>query len=305
MKRWQGILLAGVGAGVAGVAGLVRRLNHIDMIDPAALVLPQTDERPAPGLMLDGVINFRDVGGYHTTDGGRVRTGLVYRSGALHNLTESDLNKLHDLKLKLVCDLRSEEERAAEPDKLPPNPAPTYLHLPLAGEDDRRKRLIAVLFNRRQLATMMREFYVEVIIERNARLYGDMLRRFADPANLPAIIHCTAGKDRTGVGVALLLSLLGVPEDTIIADYSQSNRHYEHFLAFGRRAVEPIAWLRVKAEDLQPLFLADPDNLRAVFVHIHQRYGSTETYLREAAGLDDTTQARLRAVLMERADGRA
>lgn len=299
MKRWQGILLAGVGAGVAGVAALVRRLNHMDMIDPADLIMPQPNDRPAPTVELEGVINFRDVGGYQTAAGGRVRTGLVYRSGALHNLTPADLDRLHDLNIKLVCDLRSAEERAAEPDKLPLNPGPTYLHLPLAGEDDRRRRLMAVLFNRRQLAPIMREFYVQTMIEGNARLYGDILRRWADPANLPAIIHCTAGKDRTGVGVALLLRLLGVPEETVVADYSLSNQHYEHFLAFGRRAVEPIAWLRVKAEDLQPLFLADPANLRAVLAHIRQRYGSVETYLREAAGVDDETQARLRALFVE------
>ena len=303
MKRWQGLLLAGAGAGVAGIAALVRRLNHVEIIDPAALVLPQPDERRGDTVTLEGVINFRDAGGYKTADGGRVRSGMIYRSGALHNLTERDLNKLHELNIKLVCDLRSEDERLAEPDKLPPNPGPTYLHLPLAGEEDRRKRLMAILFNRRQLVSMMREFYVEVIIEQNARLYGDMLRRFADPANLPAIIHCTAGKDRTGVGVALLLSVLGVPEETIIADYSLSNQHYNRFLEFGRRAVEPIAWLRVKAEDLQPLFLADPANLRAVFAHIRERYGSLPVYLRDVAGLDDATQNQLRAVLVERTAG--
>lgn len=303
MKRWQGILLAGAGAGVAGIAALVRRLNQIDMIDPATLVLPQPDDRPAPSIALEGVINFRDAGGYTTADGGRVRTGLVFRSGALHNLTENDLKTLHDLNVKLVCDLRSEDERSAEPDKLPPNPAPTYLHLPLAGEEDRRKRLMAILFNRQQLATMMREFYVNTIIEQNAPLYGDILRRFADPANLPAIIHCTAGKDRTGVGVALLLGVLGVPEETIIADYSVSNQYYDRYLEFGRRAVEPISWLRVKAEYLQPLFLADPANLRAVFAHIHARYGSVQVYLRERAGVDDATQARLREVLVETKSG--
>ncbi|MEZ4669244.1 MAG: tyrosine-protein phosphatase [Anaerolineae bacterium] len=299
MKRWQGILLAGAGAGVASIAALVRRMNNVESIDPAALVLPLPENHPPSAVMLESVDNFRDAGGYRTADGGRVRTGLIYRSGALHNLSERDLATLRDLNIKLVCDLRSENERNAEPDTLPTDPAPTYLHLPLNTEDDRRQRLMAILFNRRRLAQMMRQFYIEVVIDQNARLYGDILRRFADPANLPAILHCTAGKDRTGIGVALLLSLLGVPDDIIIADYSLSNRYYDKYLEFGRRAVQPLAWLRVKAEDLQPLFLADPANLRAALDQVRQQYGGIERYLREKAGVDDATQARLRELLVE------
>ncbi|MEP6987484.1 MAG: tyrosine-protein phosphatase [Chloroflexota bacterium] len=298
MKKWIGVTLGAVGA-VAGLAAFINRRNQFEHVDPQSLITRLPDDLPGRIMDVDGVINFRDMGGYHTADGQRVRTGLLYRAGALGDITEKGMETLQALGIKLICDLRSEEEEVAAPDKLPQNPAPIYAHLPLLAEDNRRERVITLFFNRRKFTTMMPDMYTRVIIDGNAHLYGDILRRIANADNLPTLIHCTAGKDRTGVAAMLILSLLGVPEDVILADYSLSNLYYDSYLKFGTLAIGSIAWTGVKAEDLQPLFVSHPDTLKAAIAHIHRKYGSVENYLRSAAGVNDEIQQKIKINLLE------
>jgi protein-tyrosine phosphatase len=293
------VLLVSVsGVAVAGVLAS-RRGQRIEHPDPETFIIKLDDDLPERFLPLESAVNFRDIGGYRTADGRRVRTGKVYRAGALNRLTDSDRELLARMGMKLVCDLRSQEEVEEEPDRLPDNPAPEYLHLPLKADDDRLRRLRALLFNRRQIALMLPEMYTDIMIDRNANICGEVLRRLSEPENLPTIIHCTAGKDRTGVVVALLLSLLGVPDDIILADYSLSNRFFPTFLAYGEKTIHPVAWLGVKAEDIQPLLVADPQTMRTALAHVRSKYSSVENYLRDAAGLDEGTLGRLRENLLE------
>jgi protein-tyrosine phosphatase len=296
---WPFIILLAVG-GLAGGRALIARRNHVDPVDPLSLIIdyPEAnlDQRIIP---LEGAFNFRDIGGYRTSSGQRVRTGLVYRSGELHNLTDADVEFLLQKGVKLICDLRSAEEVEAEPDRLPAKAE--YLHLPLnVGADHNRwGRLFALFFNRRKLASMMPEVYKQSVSGSDARLFGDLLRRLSQPENLPAIIHCTAGKDRTGLAIGLLLKWLGVPDETIIADYALSNRYFDQFYAYGTRGVKSLSRLGITGEHIKPLLVANPLSMRAALAHIDAQYGSIERYLREAAGLDDTVLSRLRDILLE------
>ena len=298
MKKWVGVALGAVGA-VVGIGTLINRRNQIDRVDPQSLIIRLPNDLPGRILDVEGVINFRDMGGYHTADGKRVRTGLLYRSGALDGISEKGMAKLQELGIELICDLRSDEEEVAAPDKLPQSSAPTYIHMPLLAADNRRERVMALFFNRRKFAAMMPEMYTRVIIDGNAHIYGDILRRIANPANLPTLIHCSAGKDRTGVAAMLILSLLGVPEDVILADYSLSNLYYESFLKFGELAIGSVKWTGITAEDLQPLFVSHPDTLKTALEHIHRKYGSVPNYLRSAAGVNDELQQKIKSNLLE------
>jgi protein-tyrosine phosphatase len=250
------------------------------------------------GVAFEEIANFRDIGGYLTTDGRRVRWGRVFRAGAFAQATEADLTKLAALNIRLVCDLRSDDEVTDAPDQLP-TPTPQYVHLPLDAGDETLKRLRAVLLNRKLIATLLPDAYVRIMIEGNARLFGDVLRRLANPAHLPAVIHCTAGKDRTGVSIALLLLWLGVPEATVIADYTLSNFYYDNFYRFADAAMKPLRRLGVRVEDLQPILMADSATMQTTILHIKTTYGSVETYLRERAGLSVATLAALKTNLLD------
>lgn len=252
-------------------------------------------------LALEGVSNFRDIGGYLTQDGRRVRWGQVYRAGSFAGVTPADEACLQHLGLRLICDLRSLKETRAHPNRLPRNPAPAYLHLPIEITRQSRERMRSIMFNPRDLQTVMEDSYVRYMIEANAATLGRILRLIADPANRPIAIHCTAGKDRTGVTMALLLAALGVPDEVIIADYSLSNHAYSAIRDFMAVKVQkPHAFLLgLHIDDFQPLLTAHPQTMQHTLDYIRREYGTAEQYLVEKAGLDRQVIETLRADLLD------
>lgn len=248
-------------------------------------------------LILEGSWNVRDIGGLETRDGRRVKTGQIYRSGALSELTPAGMEQLSALGVQIVCDMRSMEEITIAPDRLPESIR--HFHDPLDTEDNQLERLLSILFYRRHLKKMLPRMYTEVMIDRNARLIGDILRRLAEPENRPAIIHCSAGKDRTGVLIALLLGLLDVPESDIIADYTQTNLAYDHISELAAKLLQRIAFLGVRPRHIQPLIVADPAVMQITLDHVRTTYGSIRDYLLNAAGLDEATLQRLCDDLLE------
>ena len=289
---------------VLAAAGFVGRrilTRQEPIVYPPPLTLLREPESEIPlderVLKLEGGINFRDIGGYRTKDGRTVKCGLVYRSGTLSRLTEADWTQINGLNIKLVCDLRSDDEIAEDPDKLPQ--MMTYKHLPVNTQNDSFNRLRALFFNKRQIATLLPRTYTELMVDRNPQVMGGVLRFLADADNLPALIHCTAGKDRTGVTFMLLLHVLGVPEETIAADYSLSNLYHEFFFEVAEVALRPIARFGFKVDDLTPLLTADPQTVTTVFDYIREKYGTVERYLADKAGVDAAMIEQLRANLLD------
>jgi protein-tyrosine phosphatase len=250
-------------------------------------------------LPLEGAANFRDLGGYRAADGRRVRWGLIYRSGSLDNLTERDRDYLATLNLKLVCDLRATKEAARHAAQRYGGAA--YVHQPIYedAEAGGQLRLLYMLWNLDRLDKLILRSYASSMIDQKAAHFGAVLRRLAESDALPAVVHCTAGKDRTGILSALLLLLLGVPEETITADYSLTNLYYPAIRETVRRDIEQLSIIGLTLDDFKALLIANPANLRASLDHIRERYSSAEAYLRQAAGLDDTVIARLKARLLE------
>ncbi|MCA9971948.1 MAG: tyrosine-protein phosphatase, partial [Anaerolineales bacterium] len=173
------------------------------------------------------------------------------------------------------------------------------LHLPLAGQAGRRAQAAALRRYRRQMDGLLQQIYTRELIDENAAGLGALLRLLAEPANRPALIHCAVGKDRTGVAAALLLALLGVPDDVIVAEYSLSNRAHAEMAALMRPAFRRAWWAGVRPSRLEPLLLARPQTMRAALAHLRQRYGSVAAYVREAAGVGDEVVAGLREGLLE------
>jgi protein-tyrosine phosphatase len=244
---------------------------------------------------LERVPNFRDFGGYPTTDGRYVRRGLLYRSGALADLSEQDVAVLRKLGIKLICDLRTDLEAQEAPDV--PLEGVMLWRLPVIQQEESAVKARTFLFDRHRLDQVMLQTY-QTFVREKAPIFGAAIARFADPANLPAVFHCSAGKDRTGILAALLLGALGVSDELIIADYTLSNLYYEAF----RKSLEPqehrLRALRLSLDDLQPMLVSDPVYLEAALDAIREECGSIETYLMQKAGVSAETLAKLREIFL-------
>ena len=253
-------------------------------------------------VLLEGAQNFRDLGGYATEDGHTVRWGMLYRSDNLSQLTDADLAKLHELGIKLVCDFRSAEEKAEEPDRLPAQDPPAVAELPIFDESfspaEFKKRLLrgdlGDLDLRQALTDANRLFAT-----RFAGQYKAMFERITRPEYLPAVVHCTAGKDRAGFASAVTLRTLGVPEEIVYEDFLLTN----HYTA---RKIERTLWtirlfslFRVDPEQVRPVLSVERGYLAAAFDEINKRYGSFDAYRREALGMDDAETAAFRRLALE------
>lgn len=260
---------------------------HLDL-DGRRLVVA---ERVLP---LDGGVNFRDVGGYRTGDGRAVRWGRVYRAGSLAELTVEDVAYLGRLGLRLSCDLRSAEEVERRPDRLPPDV--TVLSRPIAAEVGRLRRVWALFRLRHRIQELLQNAYT-IMLDQNGPLMAEIIRLASDPTNLPLVIHCTAGKDRTGLAAALLLLALGVPEQTVIADYTLSNRAFDVLAGRMRPEMERLYAFGFGEVQVRPFLLAEARTLAGALAHLRRRYGSVEWYLLRS-GLDEATLERARETLL-------
>jgi protein-tyrosine phosphatase len=172
-------------------------------------------------LPLEGGRNFRDLGGYETADGQSVKWGLVFRSGVMDGLTDVDYDYLSDLGITTVCDFRASGEREEEPTEWRAGEI-DYMTFPdPAGDNDMSRAFAAVLMAPDVTGEQVRDVFIEAYRTMHlgyAPAYTAMFDELAN-GDIPLAFNCSAGKDRTGVAAALVLSALGVPRETVVADY--------------------------------------------------------------------------------------
>jgi protein-tyrosine phosphatase len=252
-------------------------------------------------LPLEGSHNFRDLGGYESADGRFVRWGKLYRSDHLADLTDADLASLKRLRIRWLCDFRSAEERAEQPNRLPATDPPSVENLAIAGTS----MPVAEMKNRIMSGQLDDIDFAGIMIESNrsfattfAHRYRTLFERIADPANLPALIHCTAGKDRTGFGAALILTALGVPRETAFADYLLTNHYTHEHTERTLRFIRIASFFRSDPDLLRPLFGVRREYLQTAFDAIEEGHGSLDRYLSEALGVTDAERGRLRELLL-------
>ncbi|MCU0760404.1 MAG: tyrosine-protein phosphatase [Steroidobacteraceae bacterium] len=255
---------------------------------------------PERVLPLEGVRNFRDLGGYETLDGRRVRWRRIFRSASLGSLTPRDHAQLEGLGLRVVFDLRATDERAQEPVRWSSGRGPRLLDhdyvLDLSALSQVLPRPDADVAAARGAFIRLYEGLPAHFAAAYRALFAALLRHEA-----PLAFNCSAGKDRTGVGAALLLAALGVPRDTLVADYLLSNEHYrpgpEAAAAMSRRHGE---WLRaLRPEMLQVMLSVDASYLEAAFAAIERQHGSVDHYLESALGIDRRARDALRQLYTE------
>jgi protein-tyrosine phosphatase len=267
---------------------------------------PVTQQRTGEPV-LDGVRNFRDMGGLPTADGGRVRQGMLYRSGHLAHATAGDRAFLSGLGLHTVFDFRNAADQALEGQDVA-LPGVRNVNLPLTEPADGTQfwalvrdgsfaALRAELTGGQATARMIAT-YREIIRTRTTE-HGRVLRSLAD-GQVPALLHCSAGKDRAGLTVAVTLLALGVTRETVLTDYLESNApHRRYLVRRGDTAEGAGAALPPEvAELLAPLFDARAEYLQAAFAQIDDDWGSTERYLHDGLGLAPAARDRLRERLL-------
>ena len=253
-------------------------------------------------VVLDGAANFRDLGGYETEDGHTVKWGLFYRSDALADLTDADLEKLSELGIELVCDFRARAEKLADPDRLPAENPPRVAGLEIGAENfmvkDLRERIQSGDLADLDLRGMMIEGNRQFATKFHPQ-YAAMFDRLTRPENLPALVHCTAGKDRAGFASAMILRVLGVPEETVMEDFLLTNHYTARATDRQLFMIEVFSLFRTDGEALRPLFGVEPAYLEAAFDAIESSYGDFDQYRRDALGLDDAELAAFRTYALE------
>lgn len=224
-------------------------------------------------LPLQGCRNARDVGGYAAADGtSTVRWRMLLRSEKLNHLTDGDRDVLADLDLRTVIDLRTAHEIGDRPDRLD-------------GLGVDRFHIPPLLDLTADLPSDLADLYVYMVDESGDAIAA-AVRQLAQPGALPALVHCTAGKDRTGLLIAMVLDLVGIDEAVIVEDYVLSNASLG---LVGTGVDEPMLYHRVYEEWLVN-----------ALAHLRARYGSTADYLK-AHGVGDATIAALRSSLLDAA----
>jgi protein-tyrosine phosphatase len=236
-------------------------------------------------VQLEGGVNFRDLGGYRTVDGRRIKWGRIFRSDHLGRLTDRDVLFLQKMEIRLVCDFRTPAEINKLPDRYPQGHQAKTLHLPVQhGESDPANTFDRI--KNGDINWMTEEYMITGYIkniENFAPMWSKFFESLAEPSHRPLVFHCTGGKDRAGVAAALFLLALGVPEETVIRDHGLSNLYIAAVL---ETIYDRIRDMGVDPDGISAYFTAPPNAIKAVLKHLTDVYGSAANYLVKKSGID-------------------
>lgn len=233
-----------------------------------------------------GTVNFRDLGGYKTADGHVVKWGKVYRSADISHLTDSDMDTLQNRHIHTVVDFRGTQESAKAPDHLLPKT--DYILCPAGSDSLPDPSKMAAIMSK---GNMLQEMYGNTrYLEARYRPFFQKLS--ALPQDEALLFHCTGGRDRTGIGAALLLNLLGVPENTIIEDYTASNVYLKPMNETWVKQMAAAS--KMDEAKVRDMMLLRPELIQSTFAAIRKDYGSMEAFYEKGLGLDSTAIGKLK-----------
>jgi len=263
----------------------------------APIVQAAEQAEPGQSLGIASVPNLRDLGGYKTKDGKTVKRGLLYRSNQLYHVSPEDMQKISKLGLKNSFDLRTFAERQPRPDEVPREVNVVWLDVladaPGAGPAQNEKlmqdpKAANEAFGGGKADEGFKDSYRQFVSLPSAQHeFRKLFLMLGDENELPALFHCTTGKDRTGWAAAALLTLLGVPEEVVMKDYLLSNDFVipmyqeviDKFVEAGGEKEIPMTLLGVKESFLE-----------AAFDEMEKNYGTIENYFTEALKIDTDGQ---------------
>ena len=250
-------------------------------------------------IQLKGAYNCRDIGGYPTSQGETTVWRKLFRSDDLAKLTNDDLEQINKMNIQLLIDLRSEEERAARPNRLPKGHGARIVNINIyastKSHNTRKREIFNGNLGQKDLGKELRDAYKRSILNYQHE-FRHFFKLLLNAENYPALVLCNAGKDRTGVVIAIVLLALGVSRQDVIQDYMLSKIYLQPMV---NRMVARIRWLslfRADIAQLKKLLDTRIDYLEETFKAIDQNFGSLEFFLK-AIGMDGEKRQLLRSLL--------
>jgi len=257
------------------------------------------DPLAAPrALPIEGGHNLRDMGGYRTRSGRRLKWGVLYRSGAIGNLTSASREALRRLGIMEICDFRTPHERERVPMDWHAGQNVGYHASELGISIGSLQSFIAQSWHQPgAMRDAMHSIYRKLPFEQ-ARSYRQLLHLLST-GRVPLLFNCSAGKDRTGLAAALILYMLDVPRETIEHDYTLTNQAIDGLeqMMLGDPGYSGLSTL--PREAYMPLLDAHPEYLRIAFDAIEQKHGSIGQYLHDELGVGAAELEKIRALLLE------
>ncbi|MEH6357917.1 MAG: tyrosine-protein phosphatase [Pseudomonadales bacterium] len=259
-------------------------------------------------LALQGIENFRDIGGYQTSDGRSLKWGKVFRCGHLMQMTAMDGESLNSLAINGIFDLRTEMERDSFPTAWRCSLQPEIFTIDVHGPDEDPKADLFQLILAGKISSDDVHAHMLADYARMPFQFAPILKKLCDhlitSQDATAVIHCTAGKDRTGLIIALLQAVLGVSVESIYEDYLLSNEGFssreklEHMVATFGHKVEHID---LCMDALRPLITVDKVYLNAALGAIDETFGSVQNYFETTLDISADQQQMLRDNLLKTA----
>ena len=296
MKIFKYLIPAAIVIGIIFFISGEKEIASLDRPIPANLSENlREDTRKLP---FTGAHNFRDLGGYKTSDGKTVKWGKVYRSDNLHSLTDEDLKYMERLNLKSVVDFRSDEERNEEPDRLTPDMTPILLPIKFEPEGVTENLTRDLTFGNLDSSNLLRDFNI-ILVKEFTEEYREFFRHIVDNGGEPFVLHCTAGKDRAGFGSAMILTVLGVPREKIIEDYLLTNAYVSDHVDRKLLETELKTFFRADSDNLRKINLVEERYIQAAFDTIDSHWGGMDQYISEGLNLTEEDIDKIRNYYLE------
>lgn len=261
-------------------------------------------------LPLAGATNFRDFGGYAARDNSRLKSGVLYRSDRLSALTPEDYALLSPLNFRRVFDLRRVSEAEAAPTVWLSSAGPAIVSMPLFTDEAGPTTIVRIMNDAAARndpnvsRARMRDLYRNLVQAPSAQsAYRAIFAMLAEAEHYPIVVHCSAGKDRTGIVCALIHGALGVSRDDIVADYMLTDKYYD-----GAKNLAAITEQMFKVnniedwniEAMKPVLAVEASYIEAALDTISSQYGSASAYL-ESLGVTEGELQKISDALLERA----
>ena len=255
-------------------------------------------------IELEGAFNFRDFGGYKIQNGTNIKTGLLYRSESLARLTNNDLKVIESLGIKVVCDLRAHDEVRKEPDRIPNNSGLKSVHIPMKSKRHYELSLIPRIFalisgkaRKIDFEKVLIDIYQEFVTDFTDE-FSSILKLISDSNNLPILIHCKGGKDRTGFACALIQLILDVPMELVEQDYLLTNDCFEDTIDELMNRFKYLSIFGVTKEKLLPFFEARKEYLESALDQIKKDFGTVGNYVESGLSFSAEDKFMLKKLLV-------